>query len=255
MKNIVFPLCAVAAFALTACKPTDGQAVGTASAPVAAPVPAPKPVALAVTKVDWEQAIKATYDEKSTKTDGEGVTEFTACFKRAADGKKCEIFEFGRRDAFNKTVSFTPGSSKLAELASSKYLHAYIGVPDCQRPFIALKAHFFGKSGWLFMDKVAVLADGNLVLEHQFDNAAVHRDNHSWGVDEAAAWEASATERDALKKVTEAKDVIVRISGSKGFVSATADDVRHMKEDFSTALATYAILDTAALSKLPTECK
>ena len=241
--------CIFAFVAVVACKPV----VGSTAPAKATPLPP------SATKEDWVKAIKAVYDESNTEVDGKGITEFAACFKRgkalAPDGRpKCELFSFAKYDAFNRITVFTPIESRLREHSSSKYLHSYVALLDCERPSIVLSPHFFGKNGWLFMERVAVMADGNIVLEHTFDHNDVQRDNNSWGVDERARWIASGEERMVLKKVVDSKAVIVRIIGDKGYVTVDKRDVDAMKADFAETLAIFDALDVAAASVRPASC-
>ena len=99
------------------------------------------------------------------------------------------------------------------------------------------------------------MADGNVVLEHQFATTDVKRDAHTWGVDERASWLASDSDLGGLKRIADAKDVVVRLTGSKGYATVPKDDVKGMKEDFKTVLATLSVLDSATASRQPTECK
>lgn len=243
-------ICIISILAIAACKPIVEQTALEKSTPTPP----------AATKDDWLKAVKATYKEADTKSDRDGITTFTACFKYgqelAPNGKpKCQLFAFGKRDAFRHITFFTPMHSELSEYSSSKYLHSYITVLDCERPNIMLSTHFFGKNGWLFMEKVAVMADNDIALEHSFEQHNVKRDNNSWGVDERAGWIASSEDQKALKTIADSKVAIVRITGSKGYVIAEKRDVELMKTDFTHVLAIYAALDAAAMSALPTSCK
>jgi hypothetical protein len=217
------------------------------------PVPPPPPPL--VLKADWEAAVQATHVRSSVKTDKDGITEFAACFGKSEDGKKCDLFSFGKKDAFRHLTTYTPTGSGLARFSASKYLHSYVSLPDCKRPVVVLSPHFFSKGGWLFMNKVAVMADGELVLERHFENAEVQRDAETWGVDERAVWVASSSDMGALRRIASASAVIVRLTGSKGYTTVPDKDVRSIKEDFATVLAVFAVLDNAAAKKDPVDCK
>jgi hypothetical protein len=229
MVNIRAVFCATVFLILAGCKPASETATAASSqVPVEADPPPPPPL---ITKADWQAAVKSTYEEASTKTNKDGITEFSACFKRTAT-KECTQFLFGRRDAFNRLTTFTPISSELSKNGTPRYLHSYVSLVDCKSPVIVLRPHYFSKGGWLFMNRVAVMADGNVVLEHKFDNTEIQRDAHTWGVDEEASWVASSSDVDGLKKVVDAKVVIVRLAGVKGYVTVDEKDVRNLKDDF-----------------------
>lgn len=235
--------------ALAACKPSNEIVTTKATTelkPAALP-PAP------IKKSDWENAIKATYEKSQINTDKEGVTEFVACFQ-TKDGNKCTGSVFGKHDAFRHLTIFTPANSESAALGIWKYLHSYVSLIDCKRPSVLLSPHIFSKEGWLFMDKVSVLADGELLLEHKFTSTEVDRDNNTWGIDERAHWVASDNDLSALKRIASAKVIIVRLSGAKGYVTVAEKDISRIKEDFKSVLAIYSVLDAAAASKEPAEC-
>ena len=236
--------------ALAACKPSNEIVTTKATTEVKPTAPPPAPIK----KSDWESAIGRTYEKNKINIDKEGVVEFEACFQKTEDGKNCSEFAYGKYDAFRHLTSFTPVNSEIADAAIWKYLHSYVALIDCKRPRVLLSPHYFTKEGWLFMDKVSVLADGELLLEHKFTSTEVDRDNNTWGIDERAHWVASNNDLSALKRIASAKVIIVRLSGAKGYVTVAEKDISRIKEDFKSVLAIYGTLDAAAASKEPAEC-
>lgn len=242
---------ALASLAVTGCGPQP-TSIAAPAAPLAASSTASAP-ALRASKREWLAALNGTFKESSSKTDAQGVTEFGACFGTDEKGK-CRDFMFGKRDAFKKAVSFTPAWSQLNEFGVDRYLHSRVVVPDCRSPSILLSARYFSKGGWLFLNRVSALADGELVLDHEFPNHEVNRNSESWGVDESAAWVLSETEVAALEKIPSAKQLIVRLTGSKGYVSVAADKAQEFRSDVSSLLRVFELLSRATSPVLPAAC-
>lgn len=217
---------------------------------------------LQVTKSDWLAALKSTYTESNGKSDSEGITEFSACFgQRRADGKCPDSFMFGHKDAFRKLTTFRPPSSAMARFGVNKdgtnvYLHSYVSVIDCGKPNILLNPSYFSKGGWLFLEKTAVLADGDLVLEKTFDGSRVKRDNSTYGVQEDAQWIVSDSLSDlaALRKLPSAKRVIVRLTGSNGYATVPPEKIAGFKSDITAVLSVYDSINAAVENKQPTSC-
>lgn len=204
-----------------------------------------------ITKADWQAALNGTYIESSSKTDEDGVTEFSACFEQ---GKQCDLFTFGKRDEFRKITFFTPPASKLNELGGSKYLHSYISLKDCQVPSIVLNARFFSKDGWLFMNNISILADGDLVIDQSFIDASVKRENESYGVIESATWLATEQDIAALRKIVRAKTLIIRTTGDKGYITMDKGKLSDFRSDMLAVTTAYDKLQTVLREKIPADC-
>lgn len=249
-KFVQILLCIFTVWMLAACKPSSEAKLISSTTVVAQSVSPPL-----VKKSDWEDALKATYEQSMVKTNKDGVTNFWACFDKVEDIKNCAVFAIGNRDAFRYQTTFTPVMSSMAEISSSKYLHSYVSVLDCQRPLVVLSPHFFSKAGWLFMSKVAIMADGQLLLEHQFASADVQRDSHTWGVTEKFLWVATEDDIVSLEKISNASKVIIRFTGSKGYVTITDEDVEKIKKDLRVVLSIFSITKSALVDKYPIDCK
>jgi hypothetical protein len=99
---------------------------------------------------------------------------------------------------------------------SGPFLGIYIAAPECSAPSILLAPVVTGEN-WLFMNKVALMADGEVVLERTFSE--VERDHNANRIVERAAFVATNEEINALKKFASAKTAIIRIGGKNGYVT------------------------------------
>lgn len=231
-------LALVACLALLAgCQPASRPAEPETKPAIPTANTAPK----APTPEEWTAALRTAYVESQVKDQGNGVTSFVACFDRPE--KKCGAFSLASRDAFRKLRHFKSGlwSSTLV----GTYVASYVALRDNSAPTLFLTAYFFAKHGWLFMHRVAVMVDGEVVLDRDFEQEKVDRDNHSYGVEERFDFVPTEAEIAALRKVTPAGKVMIRLTGSKGYVHLKADDVEHFKSEIQNILLVYDTLSKA----------
>jgi len=246
---------------LIGCQPHETQVPAAASTPdhqtATPPATPPTPPPAPITKADWDAALKATFKESLRKTDDDGNVDFLACFGAmdAASGKG--VCASGLGNPFTKMTTFKLPTSELRNLAEKTrrggirpYLDTYVTLIDCRRPTIVLSP-YLEASGWLFLRRVAVMADGEIVLERSFDHNDVRRDNDSDGVTEQAYWVLSDGEVKALRAVPKAKQVIVRLMGDKGYVNLRKEWTQRYIEDLPHVLLVYDVLGHALSGKLP----
>lgn len=239
MRNLLFTA-AAAALLLTGCNKKEEQQVQNNSPTIAAetPVDQPKP---AYTKKEWRAALKSTFEESAVKTDEDGITEYSACFKKKDDGK-CALFAFGKRDAFRKIDHLTPIHTRLNRIVNAQtQVGTYIAAIECEAPSLLLEPAVNKRGGWLFMEKVAFMADGDVVLERDFEHNRVDRDNESSWIHEKAAFIPTSNELDGLKRFTESNSQIIRITGQNGYITLPKEKTREFAED---AKATLTMLET-----------
>lgn len=220
-----------------------------AAARVALPVVEPR----VITPTEWRAALAAAYEAERLQDEGDGVTTFFACFARRSDAKCATTFS-GKRDAFRKLWFFEPALSQWHRYGSPNYVHAYLSVKECELPKVLLNASYSSKRGWIFLNKMAVMADGDVVLEREVEHSHVERDNDSRGVTESATWVMEDAALPVLEKIAAAKDVSIRLSGGKGYVAVDAKLVRDMQGDFRSLLAAHKALTTVLTPNLPSSC-
>ncbi len=221
---------------LSACEkaPLSHSAMPIASAPMAAK--------LVFTKKEWKTVVESSYVATQTKEAGEGVTEFMACF--AGDEKPCSAMTFGSIDAFSKVHRFVTINSKIKNIGDIyKFVKVSVAAIECQAPRLILSAVYNSKGGWLFLSKAAFLADSELVMEENFPATEVKRDQEDGWVKESASWIANTENLTALKRLTEAKVVIIRFTGDKGYVTLDKDRTSDFIEDARTALKVLTAIE------------
>lgn len=212
----------------------------------------PSVAAQSVSAEEWRAAFASSFTASKKKGGSDGTSEFMACFE--AGEPKCKLLLFGDSDAFRKLTFFTPLGVKLQAFVRGNYLRTYLSVKECGRPVVILEPFYFSKSGWLFMHSVAVMADGEVVLEKNFREQTVDRSTDSPGVEESIHLPASAADVEGVRRAAAAKQIVVRITGDKGYVTARPDDAAKMKEDFAQVLGVAERINAAVDAKVDPAC-
>lgn len=220
---------------------------GAAPAPVGAANAAPTPL----TNAQWREAFEKSYVATNRKDDS-GVETFSACFGdyRPEEKVKCSgaLFE-GRRDAFKKAYRFKSLLGAWNEqrttysMTPSGYLGFAILMPECDPTSTVIARARFGADGWMFLQSFAVLADGTVRLEKQFSSDAVSREILGRGVTEMGAVALSSAEVNALPALLAAKDVHIRLTGDKGYVTLTTKQVADFLKEVREVQAARAVVD------------
>ena len=186
----------------------------------------------------WRSDFKSSFEATGTKTDKDGVTEFMACFKKEEKG--CPMFSFGKTDGFRSVSHFTPPNTQLKSIADAwSFFRVYVAALECKEPVIIISPTFNSRNGWIFMDKAAIMSDGEVTLEQSFENFKVDRDNEGGRVLEKVTWILSEDQIASLRKTIEAKKIIMRISGSKGYYTVKPENENGFREDASISLFIY----------------
>lgn len=206
---------AAAALAISGCQNQE-ETERPASAASTAAAPAPPATPPAATRAQWLAAAKGTYVTTNSKTDGDGVTEFSACFP--AIGEKCPPFMRGKRDAFRKLTIFTPAKSLWNRYGAQGHVVPYFSVLDCGPPVLLINPTY-SASSWLFMEKVAFMADGEVVLEREFQSWDGSRETVRDGVMESIHWAVDPVDLVKVRALLDGKTIIIRLTGQKGYVS------------------------------------
>jgi hypothetical protein len=243
----------VIAFALAAC---DQARDPQSPAPVIAASTA-KPQVPSLTAEDWRAAVAGTYVESMKRDEGDGVYTAVACFEKKADGK-CAKGATIRRDGFRKLTFFESSGSGLSDIAHGLWrntmLTSYVSLPDCALPVHFMRVDYIGES-WLFMNKVAVMVDGVVVLERDLPAQKVDRNvGRTSLTSERLDFVATHDEEVAIQKVLQGKEVMVRITGEKGYVSLKAKDIDSLKKDVEQTRDIQERLTKAVEGKLPARC-
>ena len=101
-----------------------------------------------------------------------------------------------------------------------------------------------------------MLADGELLITRKFED--VNRDTITRArveVIETAGMVLSDAEIQALRKVVAAKDVVVRLTGTKGYTTLKKDAVKLFREDAASQLAIYDKLNLTLANYSGSPCE
>lgn len=234
-----------ALFLLGACGEKQPGSTATSPPPVVevkqeATRPAPTPE-------EWRAAVEGTYAMNRVTDSGDGVTEFTACFEEGSPGERCKHIAFATRDGFRKLRIYMPGVQSAHPVLNA--LAVYVSLPDNEAPRVLLAPVAFGKSGPLFLEHVAVMVDGEVVLEQKIVRSSVRREIFPGGVQERADFIASEDQIQGLRRIRADSKVLVRFTGEKGYMSLPKDDVKHFQEETQNLIFVYDKLSQAVAGK------
>lgn len=226
---------------LAACNRPNSEPTKPATNP-----PAAVTAAKTITLEDWKKALQDTYEVKAEKPANTetGMSEFMAKFKLTQ--KEVNGLTFGNRDAFRKLYFFRMG----LPMQISTGAKFYISLPEGKEPAFFVQPYYWGH-GWIFLKKMSVLVDGDLVFEHECGK--VDRDTKGVGVEESCDFIPSDKEIDGLRKVKQGAAVAVRMTGEKGYVNLKKDsfELKHFVLDIESAIAVYDLLNKALKPNLP----
>lgn len=196
---------------------------------------------------DWDAALADAYEVSSVTDEGDGVSSFIACHVEEGENKNCAI---SRRDAFRKLRFFAFGFSSSLSFNSEPKLKIYISLPDGQAPALFLSPVFVGDS-WIFVNKVAVMIDGEVVLEQEIDHGSVEREVFpNSEVEEVANFIANNRQIEALRAINKDSEVMIRVTGSRGYVSIAESNISNFKSEIPLALAFYDRLNAKLMPNL-----
>jgi hypothetical protein len=211
--------------------------------------------ALVPTPDDWNAALHSAYVDmdKAAYADSDGVRKFGACFIPLKEGK-CVPNEaaFGTRDAFRKLRFYAPGWSSYRPLHS--YLVTYISLKDYGMPSI-LMAPYLEQADWLFMEKMAIMVDGEVILEQSFQPHTVERELVSGGITERVDFLLSNEQINALRKITADSKVVVRLEGKSKYMSLKAKQIEYLPAELTKLIRFYDTLSSALKDKIPPEAQ
>lgn len=214
--------------------------------PLVSVQPAPLPSA---TSEDWRKALESSYVVTNKSDEGDGVTKFFACF-RQIDAKKCGNWTSASRDAFRERYFFKSGFA--SSFPTGNYVVSYLSLGNDERPSVMLAPVFNGRS-WLFIKKISFLLDGEIVLEKDFEHFKVDRDTHGAGVTERSDFFATEEQIAALRKIGQESNLLVRLTGDKGYVSLNKKEISDLKGEIANLLFVYDKINQALDGNVPSE--
>lgn len=248
-KRYVAAVVVAVAAALSGCgKPSDVRPVAAASEPET-PAPAVVEPRKPYTSDDWRRDFRALFEARQSKSDGEGRTTYQACVDPAPDGKTCGMSFQAAHDGFKKTDYLRPALTAFRRIGDLKpMVDVYVAASECEEPIAVIRPTFNSKNGWMFMDKLSLMADGDVVFEKSAAPGDVKRDVDGQWVHELWTFHVTPAEFDQLRKFVAAKEKLVRLSGEKGYVSIKPDELKAFVRGLDDVL-TFRDRAGAALAK------
>lgn len=226
MRKIVFGAILVAVNFLPGCDKKDSPSSSAIDAaqgkkPTLEATP-PKPK---YTENDWKRDFSSVFEERGAKINEDGVKSYAACFD-PGEGKKCGIGFSGRGDGFRKVEYLTPIMTSLSGIGDViTIIDMHIAARACNPAVALISPSFNSTNGWIFMNKIAFMADGEVVYEKSIEGSDVRRDNEGRWVHERASIKLEEDDFSRLQKFSQAKTKIIRITGEKGYHTVGKNEV------------------------------
>lgn len=228
----------VTAFLLAGCQPES--TVASAIAPASTEVTHVPPT---YTPDEWKRDFANAFERKDVKVDENGITSYTSCLVMAND--QCTLFN-GMKDGFRKVDHLTPMGTVLYSIANAhSMVRVRVVVPECKGALVAIEPFFSGRNGWLFLNKVAFMADGDVVYENAAAFDELKRNNEGARVQESWVFSLDKEASKAMERFSQAKSQIIRFSGDKGYFSVPQDSVNVFADDVVKAVEATRLINAS----------
>jgi hypothetical protein len=220
-------------------------------------------VAKVQTLDDWKNALSTVYTKEAIKDGQDGTSTFDAKLQKSSSSNSAIIVE-GKVDGFAKFTFLTPNPFTVN---SNAYLRKsnialVVGVPDGGLPLLILKPTFYSNRSWMFMSKLSIMVDGSIVFENDFTNEKISRNSEPGeGVVETLNLVLTDADITGLRKIQENSNVVIRLSGDKGYVTMYADkpnskkpesdDMHMFKSQLENVLYLYDSITKAVTGHIP----
>jgi hypothetical protein len=249
-RQMLKPSALIVVLAICGCRQSNPSVDVSPAAILPAETAAPKVVRPA-TMDEWKAALLSTYQETNTKDNSDGTTSFDARFLK--NRKDDWISADGKRDAFRKLRLYRIGTSFIDDVITCPYLKTYVSVRDGEKAHLIIQPCYSGKNGWLFMHKIAIMVNGDVVLEKSFPSLDVQRNTDEGNVIENYSYIADSSDISALRKVTDKSTDVIRLTGDKGYatVNTKGFSVAAVKNDIIGTLYIYDTINKAVEGHLP----
>lgn len=196
---------------------------------------------------DWRKVVSESYLAKDEKHDDDGRVDYSVCAMPRTDGG-CSFYFSGLRDNFNKVDIWSSpmiGVSSMVGLLS--HLDLLVVLSECQPAVIVLTPQYVSDQKLLLMNKVALMADGEVVYEREVGTLQVQRNHEFDQFKEYWRIPIEPADFDALERFAASKNKVARLSGDKGFVTLKKDVVGALAFDLPHMIsATRAINERLA---------
>lgn len=115
------------------------------------------------------------------------------------------------------------------------FLSAYVSLRDCGAPHLILKPIFRGR-GWLFVEQIAIMSNGTIIFERTMKVSEVNRETSEGGVIETAHLILDEREIKRLRDALEGQQVLIRMTGQKGYVGIDPKATKQFVRGFLASL-------------------
>lgn len=199
------------------------------------------------TMQEWKQAFESVYSEGNVKDTQDGSIDFTARFP-ADEKHKVTAFAFGRK-TLEQSVWLFQGLESEGQYTTGLYSGVF--AQRGKLPDIVLKPFYLGSGLGLALYKISVIADGDVLYEHEVQARIVRRDDYKLNVMERADDVLSAPDVAALRKAIEATQVYVVLRGRKDSEKLTTSQTQTFKSELKASLVIYDAFNEALRNHLP----
>lgn len=186
---------------------------------------------------DWRKVVAESYTAKNEKPDDDGRIDYFVCAVPSADGK-CSYTFSGLRDGFNKVDIWSSPMINVSSLVGNiSHVDLSVVLMECQPAMIVMTPKYVSDQKLLLMNKVALMADGEVVFEREIETLKVQRDQEFDQFKEFWRIPVEANDYAALERFAASKNKVARISGNKGFMTLKKDVVGALSFDMPGMIA------------------
>lgn len=197
---------------------------------------------------EWKNSFSSTFLEEHVNDTNDGFVDFTAKFPREKNGKII-AFLFGRKNLQESEWFFRGMDSSGHYLGTS--LYQAIGIEKGEMPSILFNPYYIGSGAGIKMNKVAILADGDELLQHNFQSKLTRRDRFVMDVVEHAVFSLSEKDIIALRKIENSKNVSIVLYGDNENIKLPIRNVENFRAELKMILAAYDEISNALRNHLP----
>ncbi|OJA50149.1 hypothetical protein BGV66_04445 [Burkholderia ubonensis] len=127
---------------------------------------------------------------------------------------------------------------------------AYVSIKDNGSPVLFLGPYIF-RDSWLFMSKVAIMVDGDVILDQNLDVKSADREVFPGGIQEHTDFIVNNDQIEALRRMKSDSKVVVRITGTKGYMTLSKNDTAAVKNKIIEVIRVYDLIQGAVKDVIP----
>jgi len=190
------------------------------------------------TPEEWTSKLNSIVKLEQISASDDGNTSGAADF---GDGVKVDY----AKDGFRKLLHFGTVEAKFNTMSDGGTISCYVALKENSKPTFFLVNSYTGDN-WLFMNKVAMMVDGQVVIDQNLQLSPEDRTAESGGVTERYDLPIlSNDELLPLRKVATSKQAVARLTGTAGYESVSKKQFAKTQDDLRLCLSVYDKLDAA----------